>query len=288
MTALLPSEIPMNRLAISGLFAPTAAATVFSNFFLHSVYRREGSIANTHAEWVIMVWRKAAVSARKAEDHAERRRPVKQPRGRNRRESAPFDSARRCGCSAGIPRPTFFGLQQRRHRCDRAIGPRQPGFCRSAGVCGHCEIGILLPARQRPLRASAAQVLPSCPQCRRGEGGSARYSADPASPRRFAAGNRALDANRDRASARYRDLQCPGQRSLCRRAKRLGYLLITDDHLPEPLNPLLCFRPLSPSPEIRRALVPKRYAVFTKAADAFLQAAKSLHESDRMPLDSPV
>ena len=29
MTALLPSEIPMNRLTISGLFAPTAAATVF-------------------------------------------------------------------------------------------------------------------------------------------------------------------------------------------------------------------------------------------------------------------
>ena len=44
-----------------------------------------------------MVWRKAAVSARKAEDHAERRRPVNQPRGLNRRESAPFDSARRCG-----------------------------------------------------------------------------------------------------------------------------------------------------------------------------------------------
>ena len=41
--------------------------------------------------------RKAAVSARKAEDHAERRRPVNQPRGLNRRESAPFDSARRCG-----------------------------------------------------------------------------------------------------------------------------------------------------------------------------------------------
>ena len=97
MTALLPSEIPMNRLTISGLFAPTAAAQFFSNFFLHSVYRREGSIANTHAEWVIMVWRKAAVSARKAEDHAERRRPVNQPRGFNRRESAPFDSARRWG-----------------------------------------------------------------------------------------------------------------------------------------------------------------------------------------------
>lgn len=60
------------------------------------------------------------------------------------------------------------------------------------------------------------------------------------------------------------------------------------DHLPEPLNPLLCFRPLSPSPEIRHALVWKRYDVFTKAADAFLRTAKSLHESDRMPLDSPV
>ena len=82
----------------------------FFNFFLHSVYRREGSIANTHAERVIMVWRKAAVSARKAEDHAERRRPVNQPRGLNRRESASFDSARRCGCSAGILRPTFFGF----------------------------------------------------------------------------------------------------------------------------------------------------------------------------------
>ena len=97
MTALLPSEIPMNRLTISGLFAPQPPSQFFSNFFLHSVYRREGSIANTHAEWVIMVWRKAAVSARKAEDHAERRRPVNQPRGLNRRESAPFDSARRCG-----------------------------------------------------------------------------------------------------------------------------------------------------------------------------------------------
>ena len=76
---------------------PQPPPQFFSNFFLHSVYRREGSIANTHAEWVIMVWRKAAVSARKAEDHAERRRPVNQPRGFNRRESAPFDSARRCG-----------------------------------------------------------------------------------------------------------------------------------------------------------------------------------------------
>ena len=129
MTALLPSEIPMNRLTISGLFAPTAAAaaTVFSNFFLHSVYRREGSIANTHAEWVIMVWRKA-------EDHAERRRPVNQPRGRNRRESAPFDSARRRGCSAGIPRPTFFGFTaatQPVWQSDRTTPARILPLCRS-------------------------------------------------------------------------------------------------------------------------------------------------------------
>ena len=68
----------------------------------------------------------------------------------------------------------------------------------------------------------------------------------------------------------------------------LGYLLTTDDHLPEQLNPLLCFRPLSPPLEIRHALVWKRYTVFTKAADAFLQTAKSLHESDRKPLDACV
>ena len=68
----------------------------------------------------------------------------------------------------------------------------------------------------------------------------------------------------------------------------LGYLLITDDHLPEQLNPLLCFRPLSPPLEIRHALVWKRYAVFTKAADAFLQTTKSLHGSDRTPFGSPV
>ena len=134
MTALLPSEIPMNRLTISGLFAPQPPPQFFSNFFLHSVYRREGSIANTHAEWVIMVWRKAAVSARKAEDHAERRRPVNQPRGLNRRESAPFDSARRRGCSAGIPRPSFFGFTaatQPVWQSDRTTPARILPLCRS-------------------------------------------------------------------------------------------------------------------------------------------------------------
>ena len=36
-----------------------------------------------------------------------------------------------------------------------------------------------------------------------------------------------MGANRDRASARCRDLQCPGRRSLCRRAKRAG---LSTDH----------------------------------------------------------
>ena len=54
----------------------------------------------------------------------------------------------------------------------------------------------------------------------------------------------------------------------------LGYLLVTDDHLPKQLNPGLCFRPLSPALEIRHALVWKRYAVFSKAADTFLQTCR--------------
>ena len=73
-----------------------------SAYFLASLFKRLDG-AGTEA-------RKAAVSVRKAEGHAERRRPVNQPRGLNRRESAPFDSARRRGCSAEIPRPTFFGF----------------------------------------------------------------------------------------------------------------------------------------------------------------------------------
>ena len=202
MTALLPSEIPMNRLTISGLFAPQPPPQFFSNFFLHSVYRREGSIANTHAEWVIMVWRKAAVSARKAEDHAERRRPVNQPRGRNRRESASFDSARR----RGLLLPKSYPLAR------KAVVEKKDLL--NIPLILHRRIGL--------------------------------------------------------------------QQEIAHWAQ------IEIDHLPEPLNPLLCFRPLSPSPEIRHALVWKRYDVFTKAADAFLRTAKSLHESDRMPLDSPV
>ena len=52
----------------------------------------------------------------------------------------------------------------------------------------------------------------------------------------------------------------------------LGYLLTTDDHLPKQLDSGLCFRPLSPTLELHHALVWKRYAVFSKAADAFLRA----------------
>ncbi len=51
----------------------------------------------------------------------------------------------------------------------------------------------------------------------------------------------------------------------------LGYLLTTDDHLPKQLDPGLCFRPLSPPLELHHALVWKRYAVFSKATELFLQ-----------------
>ena len=233
MTALLPSEIPMNRLTISGLFPPTAAATVFFQLLPAFSIPSEGSIANTHAEWVIMAWRKAAVSVRKAEDHAERRRPVNQPRGRNRRESAPFDSARRCGLLLLKSYP----------------------LTRKAVVEKEDPLDIPLILHRR---IGLQQEIAHWTQ---------------------------IEIKRLHVAATYNVLVGDPSATV---QSGLGYLLITDDHLPEPLNPLLCFRPLSPFPEIRRALVWKRYAVFTKAADAFLQAAKSLHESGRMPLYSPV
>ena len=52
----------------------------------------------------------------------------------------------------------------------------------------------------------------------------------------------------------------------------LGFLLTADDHLPNQLNPGLCFRPLHPPLKVRHALVWKRYAAFSKAAETFLQA----------------
>lgn len=51
----------------------------------------------------------------------------------------------------------------------------------------------------------------------------------------------------------------------------LGYCLIGDDHLPQQLEQGLCFRPLDPPLEIRHALVWKRYAVLSRAADAFVK-----------------
>ena len=54
----------------------------------------------------------------------------------------------------------------------------------------------------------------------------------------------------------------------------LGYLLTTDDHLPKQLDPGLCFRPLSPTLELHHALVWKRYAVFSKVTELFLERFK--------------
>lgn len=52
----------------------------------------------------------------------------------------------------------------------------------------------------------------------------------------------------------------------------LGYFLTTEDLLPARLAEGLCFRPLEPALEIRYALIWKRYAVFSPAASAFLEA----------------
>ena len=50
----------------------------------------------------------------------------------------------------------------------------------------------------------------------------------------------------------------------------LGYFLTSKAHLAEPLDFGLRFRPLSPPLELRLALVWKRYAIHSKAAQAFL------------------
>ena len=56
----------------------------------------------------------------------------------------------------------------------------------------------------------------------------------------------------------------------------LGYLLVMENQLPAHLNPGLCFRPLSPTLELCRALVWKRYAVFSKAAEVFLRKCREI------------
>ena len=55
----------------------------------------------------------------------------------------------------------------------------------------------------------------------------------------------------------------------------LGCLLTTENHLSRQLDPGLCFRPLFPALEVHHALVWKRYAVFSKAAETFLQRLKA-------------
>lgn len=55
----------------------------------------------------------------------------------------------------------------------------------------------------------------------------------------------------------------------------LGYVLITDDHLPGRLGSGLCFRRLEPPLESSHALIWKRHAVLTKPAEAFLEKVKN-------------
>lgn len=51
-----------------------------------------------------------------------------------------------------------------------------------------------------------------------------------------------------------------------------GCYLTTEDLLPSKLDEAVCFCPLEPPLEIHYALIWKRYAVFSKAAEAFLRA----------------
>lgn len=56
----------------------------------------------------------------------------------------------------------------------------------------------------------------------------------------------------------------------------LGYFLTTEDLLPDTLDDTMCFKPLYPPLEIHFALVWKRYATLSKAAEQFLKAVASL------------
>lgn len=55
----------------------------------------------------------------------------------------------------------------------------------------------------------------------------------------------------------------------------LGCFLSTEDLLPEVLDENVCFRPLEPPLEIRYALIWKRYAVLSKASEAFLDKVRA-------------
>lgn len=55
----------------------------------------------------------------------------------------------------------------------------------------------------------------------------------------------------------------------------LGYFLTVDNHLTAEFDKAVCFCPLEPPLELHYALVWKRYPVFSKAAEAFLNTIKS-------------
>lgn len=54
----------------------------------------------------------------------------------------------------------------------------------------------------------------------------------------------------------------------------LGFLVTTEDHLPQPLDASLAFRPLSPSLDVRYVLAWKRQPFFTETAKEFLAYLK--------------
>ena len=56
----------------------------------------------------------------------------------------------------------------------------------------------------------------------------------------------------------------------------LGFYLTTEDLLPAVLEPDICFRPLNPPLEIHYALIRKRTAFQSKAAEIFLQELKQI------------
>lgn len=57
-------------------------------------------------------------------------------------------------------------------------------------------------------------------------------------------------------------------------ASGLGYILTTNAYIPTELDSYVCFRPLDPPLELHYALVWKRYSVFSKAAEIFLNRIK--------------
>lgn len=55
----------------------------------------------------------------------------------------------------------------------------------------------------------------------------------------------------------------------------LGYFLTSEDHLSSELSSGICFRPLNPPLTLHYALVWKRYPVFSKAAEAYLETVRN-------------